>query len=186
MKSYFDETSLQTMSIRSAEILLSEPSVKKCIVLACTLWTPYWPVATPVVGVFQPWVQSMGSALGRCGKHPMSSSGVLFAILLIPTRRMRATLEVLVLVAGSGHTDKCVLYLSLLVDLLFVDNVHLLVQLLARHLPINIWGFGCRLGTQTNGRAAINCAGNLLLHAGPRHASPNPSLPQIFCSITDF
>ena len=116
----------------------------------------------------------------------MSSSGVLFAILLIPTRRMRATLEVLVLVAGSGHTDKCVLYLSLLVDLLFVDNVHLLVQLLARHLPINIGGFGCRLGTQTNGRAAINCAGNLLLHAGPRHASPNPSLPQIFCSITDF
>ena len=68
----------------------------------------------------------------------MSSSGVLFAILLIPTRRMRATLEVLVLVAGSGHTDKCVLYLSLLVDLLFVDNVHLLVQPLARHLPINI------------------------------------------------
>ena len=111
---------------------------------------------------------------------------VLFAIFLIPTRRMRATLEVLVLVAGSGHTDKCVLYLHLLVDLLFVANVHLLVQLLARHLPINIGGFGCRLGTQTNGRAAINCAGNLLLHAGPRHASPNPSLPQIFCSITDF
>ena len=54
MKLYFDETSLQTMSIRSAEILLSEPSVKKCIVLACTLCTPYWPVATPVVGVFQP------------------------------------------------------------------------------------------------------------------------------------
>ena len=132
----------------------------------------------------------------------MSSSEVLFAILLIPTRRMRATLEVLVLVAGSGHTDKCVLYLhlfadflfvanvfllvDLLADLLFVANVHLLVQLLARHLPINIGGFGCRLGTQTNGRAAINCAGNLLLHAGPRHASPNPSLPQIFCSITDF
>ena len=174
------------MSIQSAKILLSEPSVKKCIVLACTLWTPYWPVATPVVGVFQPWVQSMGSALGPCGKHPMSSSDVLFPILLIPTRRIGATLEVLVLVAGSGHTDKCVLYLHLLVDLLFVANVHLLVQPLARHLPINIWGFGCRLGTQTNGRAAINCAGNLLLHAGPRHASPNPSLPQIFCSITDF
>ena len=37
MKLYFDETSLQTMSIWSAKILLSEPSVKKCIVLACTL-----------------------------------------------------------------------------------------------------------------------------------------------------
>ena len=29
------------------------------------------------------------------------------------------------------------------------------------------------LGTQTNGRAAINCPANLLLHAGPRHASAN-------------
>ena len=32
-----------------------------------------------------------------------------------------------------------------------------------------------RLGTQTNGRRAINCAANLLLHAGPRHASPTPT-----------
>ena len=30
-----------------------------------------------------------------------------------------------------------------------------------------------KLGTQTNGRLAINCAANLLLHAGPRHASAN-------------
>ena len=115
-----------------------------------------------------------GISLGPMWKTSYEQLWVLFAILLIPTRRMRATLEVLVLVAGSGHTDKCVMYLHLLVDLLFVANVHLLVQPLARHLPINIGGFGCRLGTQTNGRAAINCAGNLLLHAGPRHASPNP------------
>ena len=57
MKLYFDETSLQTMSIWSAKILLSEPSVKKCIVLACTLWTPYWPHQLWVSHEYKAWDQ---------------------------------------------------------------------------------------------------------------------------------
>ena len=46
MKLYFDETSLQTMSIRSAKILLSEPSVKNVSFLPahCELRTTgQWP-----------------------------------------------------------------------------------------------------------------------------------------------